>query len=490
MHMPQWLDKRAFLTPDRIAIEYEQEKLTFAQLRVQSLATASKLTSLQTKQGDPIALLCRNESFTVELIHAIHYAGGILMPLNIRLTAHELLYQLQDANCNTLIYDPSYEQLATVISEENKHIRCITTTELQHMTPKASVQLQHHIDLAATHTIMYTSGTTGFPKGVVQSYGNHWNSAVGSMLNLGLSEHDKWLVCVPLFHISGLSIVIRSVIYGMPIVIHKKFDPVSANTAIREQGVTIMSVVSNMLARMVQQLETSSYPESFRCMLLGGGPAPLPLLEQCVEKGIPIFQTYGMTETCSQIVTLQPEYMLSKLGSAGKPLFQSELKIMDEGIETAPLQAGEIIVRGPNVTLGYLNGVGAESFANGWLYTGDVGYVDDEGFLYVLDRRKDMFISGGENVYPAEIEAALISHNAVLEAGVTGIFDKHWGQAPIAFVVRSGDDEVNEQLLMQHCAERLAKYKLPIAIHFVEQLPRNAANKLLRRELLQLLSSQ
>ncbi|MCR8658501.1 o-succinylbenzoate--CoA ligase [Paenibacillus endoradicis] len=489
MHMPHWLDKRASLTPDRIAIEYGNEQITFAQLRERSLITASKISSLPTKQGYPIALLCYNDSYTVELIHAVHYVGGILMPLNIRLTAHELLYQLQDAKCNVLIYDPQFQQLIDLIIDEYNNIRCICTTALQQMDIVTDTSLVTYIDQEETHTIMYTSGTTGFPKGVIQSYSNHWNSAVGSMLNLGLSEHDKWLVCVPLFHISGLSIVIRSVLYGIPMVIHEKFDPVTANAAIIDQGVTIMSVVSNMLSRMVEQLGDVRYPEHFRCMLLGGGPAPLSLLEQCVVKEIPVFQTYGMTETCSQIVTLQPEYMLSKLGSAGKPLFQAELKIMMDGHEAQAMEAGEIIVRGPNVTSGYLNGVGTNSFVGGWLYTGDVGYVDEDGFLYVLDRRRDMFVSGGENVYPAEIEATLISHQAVLESGVTSMSHEIWGQVPIAFVVLNHDTNCTEEDLLQYCSERLAKYKLPKAIHVVKQLPRNASNKLLRRELLQLLPS-
>jgi len=197
-----------------------------------------------------------------------------------------------------------------------------------------------------------------------------------------------------------------------------------------------------------------------------------------------------MTETCSQIVTLQPEYMLSKLGSAGKPLFQAELKIIIDGHEAQAMEAGEIVVRGSNVTSGYLNGVGRDSFVDGWLYTGDVGYVDEDGFLFVLDRRRDMFVSGGENVYPAEIESTLISHQAILESGVTSMSHEVWGQVPIAFVVLNDGTTCTEEDLLQYCSERLAKYKLPKEIHVVKQLPRNASNKLLRRELLQLISSK
>jgi O-succinylbenzoic acid--CoA ligase len=240
-----------------------------------------------------------------------------------------------------------------------------------------------------------------------------------------------------------------------------------------------------MLARMLEDLGERRYPSSFRCMLLGGGPAPLPLLEACTDKGIPIYQTYGMTETASQIVTLPPEYMLTKLGSAGKPLFQAEVRIMNGQAPAAPGEPGEIQVRGPNVTRGYWNRpeATAEALRDGWLATGDIGFLDEEGFLYVLDRRSDLIISGGENVYPAEIEAVLLGHPAVAEAGVCGVADERWGQVPVAYVKLAEDATVSEEELRAYCGTRLARYKLPARIRFVDALPRNAAGKLLRREL-------
>jgi o-succinylbenzoate---CoA ligase len=222
-------------------------------------------------------------------------------------------------------------------------------------------------------------------------------------------------------------------------------------------------------------------------MLLGGGPAPLQLLQACVEKGIPVFQTYGMTESSSQIVTLAPEYSLSKLGSAGKPLFTSQVQIVAENGSQVPSGVpGEIVVKGPNVTPGYLflPEVTEEKFQNGWFHTGDVGYLDEEGFLYVLDRRSDLIISGGENIYPAEIEAVLLAHRDVLEAGVTGLEDAKWGQVPIAFIIKKPGTNPSSEELMQFCKEQLGKYKVPKAFYFMEELPRNASKKLLRRELL------
>jgi O-succinylbenzoic acid--CoA ligase len=200
-----------------------------------------------------------------------------------------------------------------------------------------------------------------------------------------------------------------------------------------------------------------------------------------MNRKVPVFQTYGMTETASQFVTLSPEYSLSKLGSAGKALFPSQLKIVNsDGLEQQPMQSGEIYVKGPNVTKGYLNKEGSH-LKNGWFATGDIGFVDEEGFLYVQDRRSDLIISGGENVYPAEIEGALQGHHAVQEAGVIGVEDQEWGQVPVAFVVRN--TLTTEDEIIQYCSSKLAKYKVPKRVLFVDELPRNASNKLLRRKL-------
>jgi len=486
MQMTRWLDKRASLTPDRTALISSEGQLTYGELRARVMVTSRQLASLGVHTGDTVALLCRNGLHTPELIHAILYAGAVLMPLNTRLTAHEMAYQIEDATCRYLIYDDANGQLAEDILGKLPGLSIIEYSKLRELPQAADTPIVPSIDLDDVATIMYTSGTTGNPKGVIHTYGNHWASAIGSALNLGMSSEDMWLAAVPMFHISGLSILMRSVIYGMPIVIHEKFDAHQANTAIMEQGVTIVSVVSNMLTRMLEELGDRTYPPHFRCMLLGGGPAPLPLLEACVEKGIPVYQTYGMTETASQIVTLPPEYMLTKLGSAGKPLFQSEVRIMDErGEEAAPNAPGEIHVRGPNVTSGYWGRPDATSevLRHGWLATGDIGYLDEEGFLYVLDRRKDLIISGGENIYPAEIESVLTGHPSVVEAGVTGIADERWGQVPVAFIVPRAGVTITAEELQRYCHNRLARYKIPAHIYIVDSLPRNAAGKLLRREL-------
>lgn len=492
--MPHWLLKRASLTPDRLALVAEDETWTFRELNERAQQTAKHFMQMGLQAGDHVALLAHNGSHTVTLIHALSYVGAVLIPLNIRLTTDELTWQVEDAAASWLIGDEAHAGKARTIAKKRPGTQVVIWPDTLSLQPdETRFALNSTISLADRQAIMYTSGTTGKPKGVMLSYGNHWWSAAGSALNLGLHIDDRWLISVPLFHMSGLSILMRSVIYGITAVIHETFDPEEANRAITEDGVTIVSVVSDMLRRMVECLGDARYPETLRCVLLGGGPVPMPILEQCQQKGIPVFQTYGLTETASQIATLSPEYMLTKAGSAGKPLFPAELRIVaEDGTICEAEKEGEIVVKGPSVTSGYWQREQAtkEAIRDGWLYTGDIGYVDADGFLYVLDRRSDLLISGGENVYPAEIESVLISHPAVAEAGVTGIRDRRWGQVPVAFVVLHAGKDVTEQDLITFCRKRLARYKVPVHVQFVDALPRNSANKLLRRKLLNLLENE
>jgi o-succinylbenzoate---CoA ligase len=472
--MPNFLKKRAFLTPSRTALVFENRRYTFQQVYVECVEAAGRLHANGIKKGQYVALLLSNHSDTVVLLLALQLLGVKAVMLNTRLTAEELQYQLEDSNSACLITESHFKDKAEKLS-----ISIIYKLEL-YESPFIEPPLVDEVSLDEVCSLMYTSGTTGSPKGVMQTYGNHWWSAVGSSLNLGLQESDGWLCAVPLFHISGYSILMRSVIYGMKMVLHESFNVEKTIEDIQIEKITTMSVVSTMLTRLLDHLN-GPLPSHFRCMLLGGGPASLSLLEKCIPLQVPVYQTYGMTETASQFVTLSPEYSLSKLGSAGKALFPSQLKIIDsDGLEQQPLQSGEILVKGPNVTKGYLNKEGSH-LKDGWFATGDIGFVDDEGFLYVQDRRSDLIISGGENIYPAEIEGVLQGHPAIQEAGVIGVDDQVWGQVPVAFVVNN--TSTTEEEIIQYCSSKLAKYKVPKKVIFARELPRNASNKLLRRSL-------
>lgn len=485
--MPNWLRRRAELTPDRTALETDRETVSFRTLFQLTADIARQLRTAGIGQNDKVALLSESSVELVGFYHAISAAGAISVPLNNRLNPEEAAWQLRDCGAKWLISDRAFLSLAEKIADKAP-CTLLTMADVQ-SRPKMSCEINGTFDLDRPCTIVYTSGTTGHPKGVVLTYGNHWWSAAGSLLNLGLNENDKWLCCVPLFHVSGLSILMKNVIYGMTVVLSAKFNAHEANRQICSNGVTMMSVVANMLRRMLDDAGEARYPETFRCMLLGGGPAPLPLLDRCKEKQIPVFQTYGLTETASQIVTLPPEYMFTKIGSAGKPLFPSEIRIVADGKDRDPNQPGEIVARGPNVTPGYwgLPDATEQAIRDGWLYTGDIGYLDQDGFLYVLDRRRDLIISGGENVYPAEIESVLLGHPAVEEAGVVGITDKKWGAVPYAFVVIKKGFIFSEKEILDYCGTKLARYKLPVRVQPLDRLPRNASRKLMRRKLIDFL---
>ncbi|MBW8349244.1 o-succinylbenzoate--CoA ligase [Bacillus sp. IITD106] len=476
--IPNWLLQRAYLTPERTALVFNERSWTFLEMKDRVYELVMRINGYSVSRHSRVAILVKNRPTTVFLIHALQSLGAEIVFLNSRLTATEISYQIKDSGTDILFFDHDF--YTTVKELENSvDLKAYSIDKIMSSSQKNTGTVRSDFDLDEICSIMYTSGTTGKPKGVRQTYGNHWWSATGSSLNLGIQENDAWLCAVPLFHISGLSILMRSVIYGIPVYLMEEFNEKHANSLLQSGKVTIMSVVSAMLNRMLLDLQDETYHENFRCMLLGGGPAPLPLLEKCAAKNIPVFQSYGMTETASQIVTLSPEDSFTKLGSAGKPLFPAQIKIVRTDGKTADArETGEIALKGPNITPGYLNQ--KQSLQDGWFLTGDLGYLDEDGFLYVQDRRSDLIISGGENVYPAEIEAVLMAHEAIDEAGVVGMSDPTWGQVAYAFVVGK---ELLEEELLQFCRERLASYKIPKRIIRVKELPRNAANKLVREKL-------
>ena len=480
--VPDWLHNRAQISPDRIALEADGARLTYGELEAAAAELTAGLDHAGLKPGEIVALLAQNGAPFVQAVHAVARMGAALMPLNLRLTPSELAWQLKDAGVHRVLHDMANRDLAASLRDEAAPLELL---DIEQLSRKPANPEPARFDLAALHSVVYTSGTTGRPKGTMLTYGNHLWSATASALNLGLRPDDRWLVCLPLFHVGGLSILLRSVIYGTTAVVHPGFDPSRVNAAI-DDGITMISVVANMLQRMLDQRGDRPYPTSLRCVLLGGGPAPEELLRRCAEIDVPVVQTYGLTETASQIATLAPQDALRKLGSAGKPLFGAELRIVDaEGAECTSNEAGEIVVRGPSVTPGYLNRPAetADAIHDGWLRTGDLGYLDDEGYLYVLDRRDDLIVSGGENVYPAEIEAALQSHPDVTEAGVYGVEDGRWGRVPVAVVVLNEGASPDAEALLAFCRERLAAYKTPKRIEFATALPSNAAGKLLRNRL-------
>lgn len=495
MALPDWLAHRAASTPERTALIVGDLRWSYAELDTRVSTMARRLATLGVGADDRVAMLLPNGASVVELVHALGRLGAVLVPINVRLTPGEVAWQVRDVGARLLVCNAQTAATAAAVRDAVPGVTLVTVDatgapdDAVHLAtvPEAVVTLRDRHPADAVHSIMYTSGTTGRPKGAMITYGNLWWSAVGSALNLGVQADDRWLACLPLFHVGGLSILTRSAIYGITAVVHESFDEQAVNRAIDEERVTIVSVVATMLQRMLAVRGEQPYPAWLRCVLLGGGPAPRPLLEACAARQVPVMQSYGLTETASQLATLAPEDALAKLGSAGKPLYPNEVRIVREaGDPAAPGEVGEIVVRGPVVTAGYAGRpeATAEAIVDGWLHTGDAGYLDADGYLYVLDRRDDLIVTGGENVYPAEVEAALLAHPAVVEAGVIGVPDLEWGQRVVAVVRLASEDAVSSDALRAFCRERLAGYKVPAQVRFVTSpLPRNAGGKLLRRVL-------
>ena len=508
--LPDWLTRCAENAPDALAVRCGLIDWSFNELAQQAIAVARQLATPGIGVGSRVALLAANGLAYVACVHALTHLGAILIPLNTRLTDEELRWQLKDVRADLLLSDSGLEARAREIVAGLDNLSYAVLRTLAPAADSASIVLysaqgesyqatevpaRDLIDLNATQVIMYTSGTTGRPKGVLITYGMQWWNAIGSALNLGHQPGDRWLACLPLFHIGGLAILMRSVIYGISVILHEKFDAGAVNRSISQDKVTIISVVAVMLQRMLSVLEeestlTSAFA-SLRCVLLGGGPAPLPLLEKSARLALPVVQTYGLTESCSQAVTLAPSDALRKPGSAGRPLLPVQLQIRQENTPQPANAPGIIYLKGPSITPGYANrpDATAEAFSDGWFSTGDVGYLVSEGYLYVLDRRSDLIVSGGENIYPAEVESVLMAYPDVVEAGVCGRADAQWGQVPVAFLKIYPGRHVSSPAILAHCAQYLAKYKVPRNIYFVEELPRNSSGKLLRRELRHLLTS-
>jgi o-succinylbenzoate---CoA ligase len=494
--LTDWLAHRAANAPKRIALVVGARSWSYSQLDADATRMARQLATLDLRADDRVAMLLHDGASIATLTHAVLRTGATLVPLNTRLSAEELAWQIADSGAHILVVEQQTVALTDRARRQQPNLTIVSLDEagaarLGGITLGA--QQQADIPLCLTHdpahvlAIIYTSGTTGQPKGAMLTVGNFWWSAVGSALNIGTHADDRWLACMPLFHVGGLSILLRSAIYGITAVVQDGFDAEAVNRAIDDDGVTIISVVAVMLQRMLDARGDHPYPPSLRCVLLGGGPAPRPLLERCAGLKIPVAQTYGLTETTSQLATLAPEDALRKLGAAGRPIYPNELRIVTADGDAATDEPGEILVRGPVVMAGYAGRPDATAHAivDGWLHTGDIGSLDADGYLRVLDRRDDLIITGGENVYPAEVEAALLAHPWVTEVGVIGVPDDTWGQRIVAIVRIAGYPEAStanvEDELRAHCRAQLAGYKTPREIRVViEPLPRTASGKLRR----------
>ncbi|MEM6284870.1 MAG: o-succinylbenzoate--CoA ligase [Chloroflexota bacterium] len=343
------------------------------------------------------------------------------------------------------------------------------------------------VDLNATQAIVFTSGTSGKPKGVEITFGNHFYSAMASAYRLGLNPNDRWLSVLPLYHVGGLAVIFRSTLYGITTVLHDRFDIDRIQHSFDHHGITMISLVPTMLYRMIEA--GVRWPDSLRLILLGGAAASPELLQRAFDMGLPIAPTYGLTEAASQVATMRPEDARKKPGSVGKPLMFTSVRIAGENGEWLPAgEYGEVLVSGPTVMKGYYKNdeANAKTLRNGELHTGDIGYLDEDGDLWLVQRRSDLIVSGGENVYPAEVEKVMRAHPAVKEAVVVGVAHPEWGQQVAAAILLEDNATLTEQELTDYSREHLAGYKQPRRILFVDAFPQTASGKIQRGEVAKL----
>jgi O-succinylbenzoic acid--CoA ligase len=440
MRIDDWLAQRAQSCPERTALIADGAEVTYAELEAEATWVARRLAAHGVRRGSTAALTMHPRREQVVLAHALMKVGAALLPLSPRLTDAERTSVVAEVEPLIDLDDPGL----------------LTQTE-------ADLPLLGEHDTDDICAYVLSSGSTGRPKPIGLTYGNFLWSAMGGAFNIGVDPADRWLCCVPLSHIAGLSIVVRSAIYGTTAVVHDGFDVERVAGALREEPISVVSLVTTMLKRLLEAGADLSGP---RAILVGGGPVPASMLGEAIERGATVVQTYGLTETCSQVTTLAPEDALRKLGSAGRPLLSSHVRI----------RGGEILIQGPTVAPGRYD-------ESGWLHTGDLGYIDDEGFLYVRDRIDDMIVTGGENVVPSEVEEVLLQHPGVADAAVVGREDPEWQQAVTAVVVLAPGAEVTPDELRHHCAATLAGYKVPKRVELAAALPRTPSGKLMRRAL-------
>ena len=440
MLLDNWLAQRAATCPDRLAVRAAGEDLTFADLEAEAVAAARRLAARGARRDAVVALDIPPSAGYAVVLHALMKLGAVAYPVNPRLTAAERERALAEA-APTLVVDSM-----SVLGRSQADLPLLG---------------EHAMD--AVHCRLQTSGTSGPPRSVALTYGNFLWSAVGSAFNLGVDPTDRWLCCLPLHHVGGLSILMRSAIYGTGAVIHDGFDPARIAASLAEDRVTLISLVATQLIRLLDEGVDLSLP---RAIVIGGGPVPVDVLREALARGATVVQTYGLTEACSQVTTLAPGEALERVGSAGRPLLTTHLRIHD----------GEILVQGPTVAPGAAD-------EDGWLHTGDLGRIDEDGFLYVEDRLGDMIVSGGENVLPFEVEEVLMRHPEVVDAAVIGRPDPVWQEAVTAVVVPRDGVRISPDDLRAHCARELAGFKVPKHFEFAVELPRTITGKLIRREL-------
>lgn len=485
-----WPARRARMTPGARAFVQDDAVVTYAEVDRLVEAVAHGLRARGVAAGDRVAFLGLNSIELAVTLFATARLGAVFLPLNTRLAPPELAWILTDAEPALLIHADDFDgavasDAVAALGLPRHRFTAAGGRGLDGLAAPTGERIDVEVGLDDVFMIQYTSGTSGRPKGVMLTHGNiAWN-AFNLLVDVDVRSDEIALVTAPLFHTAALNqVLLPTFLKGGTSLIAARFDPAAAIATIERERVTLLFGVTSMYQALAQEPTWATADlDSLRSALSGGAPIPRTLLDTWQSRGLHIIQGYGLTEASPGTTMLRAGDGLDKLGSAGTPCFFTDVRVVAPGDEAAaPGQAGEVHVSGPNVTPGYWHNAATTeaAFEGPWLRTGDVAMLDDDGFLYVVDRVKDMFISGGENVYPAEVEQALYTHPGVAEAAVIGVPDERWGEVGRAVVVRRPDSALTESDLLKHLDGRLARYKIPKAVVFVDEIPHNASGKLLK----------
>ena len=489
------LTRRAALSPNNTALIYREERWTYAELNRLTNKLAHGLHALGVNPGDRVGFLGLNHPRFFFTMFAAAKLDAIFVPLNFRLTGPELTFIIRDAGLHTLVYEEAFSSIVDAIRGDLSVHEYVCAVEQrgsrgfdQLLHDQRDSDLDYQVAMSDVALIMYTSGTTGRPKGAMLTHGNIiWNNINSSLADDATSE-EITLVVAPLFHIGGLNVTpLGALMKGATVVLEQIFEPGLVLETIEKYRVSSMFGVPAMFLFMAQHSDFATRDlSSIRTLAVGGAPVPEALLQIYAARGMPFNQGYGLTETAPFASFLPASMAIEKLGSAGIAPFFTDVKIVDENDHDVPDgERGEIVVRGPNVMKGYWNrpDATAEVLVNGWFHTGDIGIRDADGYFFIVDRKKDMIISGGENVYPAEVEDVLYQHPGIKEVAVIGVQHPRWGETVRAVVVLKDGESVTEQDIIHFSQDKLARYKQPKSVVFVDLLPRNPAGKVLKFDL-------
>jgi fatty-acyl-CoA synthase len=487
-----WARRRARMTPSKPALVQDGTPMSYADLDRAVTRLGHGLRARGVARGDRVAFLGLNSIEMVITVLATARLGAVSVPVNTRLASRELAYVLDHSASRLLIVE---DVLVETVRDPEAGAPDIDTvvftravgTGLDDLAGDDETEIDEPIGLDDLFMIQYTSGTSGRPKGVMLTHGNVVWNVVNLLVDIDLGSEEVALVTAPLFHTAALNqVLFPTILKGGTVLVEARFDPARAVDLIESERVTLLFGVTSMYLALAAVPHFSDADlSSLRLALSGGAPIPESLLHTWLDRGLMIIQGYGLTEASPGTTMLRAYDGVRKLGSAGTACFFTDVRVTAGDRDTETDEPGEVLVSGPNVTPGYWHDEEAtgRAFSDGWLHTGDVATRDDEGYLRIVDRLKDMYITGGENVYPAEVERALHEHPSVAECAVIGVPDQTWGEVGRAFVVARTGEELDDEAVLAHLDSRLARYKLPKSVVFVAELPHNASGKLLKSHL-------